>query len=455
LAEKDVAKLNRAAATCLGAYLLLGAAAAVASAFFYAGFEAHTIPKIAADAVQGGLDPAAVCAGARLGYALMTLTIAAGFVSQLPYGVLVAYGDFPARNAVMIGALLLRLVATFALVKRGPSALGELGSVQLLCVAFEWVVSAAVVKRRRPEVRLGLKGFDPALLREILGFSVFVLLLNLGNKLVFQTSGLVLGWKEGVTLADVAVFEKAKSFVLPITEFVVSIGAVVMPEAVKLKTAGRVDQLRGVLLRWSKLALGVALLPGLYLAVFGTDFFRAYIDLPDFDYAAAGRVQFILLLAHFLFLPVRGVALPILTGVGNPRKATVAFVIAGVVNLGLSLALLEPFGLNGVAYAMAAPLVGFAAYLLALVCGELEMPVARWFAYVLGRPLVGAAIVALAAEGLRRSIAPQGLPGLVAVGVAYCAAFVAVWVLFVHRGDPEIDFLARLRARLAAKRSAA
>lgn len=455
LAEKDLPKLNRAVATCFGAYVILGAAAAIASGAFYAGFDAWTIPKIAADAVKAGVSPEAVSDAARIGYALMTVTIAGGFISQLPYAILVAHGDFGLRNLVMMGSLGVRLVATLILVKKEPTALVELGVVQLVCVAFEWIVSYGVVRRKYPSVKIGLGGFDGGMLKEILGFSVFVLLLNLGNKLVFQTSGLVLGWHEGTSLADVAAFEKAKSFVLPITEFVISIGAVVMPTAVKLRTENRVGDLKDVMLRWSKLALGVTLLPGLYLAVFGADFFRAYINLPDFDWRTAGRVQLVLLIAHFVFLPVRGVALPILTGIGSPRKATVAFLVAGVVNLVLSLVFLPLAGLDGVAYAMAVPLTGFAAYLLALVCKELGLAPMRWISYVFGAATLGAAIVVAATVGIRLALRPDTLIGLVAAGIVYCVVFVLVWVLLVHRGDPHVDFLASLKAKLAGRRRVA
>ncbi len=454
LAEKDLPKLNRAVATCFGAYVILGAAAVIASGAFFAGFETWTIPKIALDATKAGVSPEAVCDAARIGYAFMTVTIAGGFISQIPYAILVAHGDFGLRNLVMMGSLGVRLVATLVFVKKEPTALVELGVVQLACVAFEWIVSYGVVRRKYPHVKIGLGGFDGGMLKEILGFSVFVLLLNLGNKLVFQTSGLVLGWHEGTSLADVAAFEKAKSFVLPITEFVISIGAVVMPTAVKMKTENRVGDLKDVMLRWSKLALGVALLPGLYLAVFGSDFFRAYIDLPDFDWRTAGRVQLVLLIAHFVFLPVRGVALPILTGIGSPRKATVAFLAAGIVNLGLSLVLLPMAGLDGVAYAMAAPLAGFAVYLLALVCKELGLAPVRWIAYVFGAASFGSIVVVLAAIGIRTAFRPDTIGELVVAGVGYCAVFVIVWVTIVHRGDPHVDFFASLKSRLEQRRRA-
>ncbi|HYC76747.1 MAG TPA: polysaccharide biosynthesis C-terminal domain-containing protein [Planctomycetota bacterium] len=451
LAANDRPALDRAVATCLGAYLILGVAAALGSLVFFAGFDAWTSPKILEEVKGVALDPPQVVDAARVGFLLMALTIAGGFVSQVPYAILAAHRDFGARNKVMIGALLVRLGLTLALVKSEPAALIKLGAVQVAVVVFEWCAAWATVRRKYPDVRIGLRGFDRGLLREILGFSVFVLFLNLGNQLFFRTSGMVIGWHPAASLSEAKVFESAKSFVVPITEFVVSIAAVVMPTAVRMKAEGRTDALRGVLMRWSKVALGVALLPGLYLVVFGSEFFAAYIDKADFDHATAGSVQRILLLGHFLFLPVRGVALPILTGIGKPRRATVAFLICGALNLAASAALLPRFGLDGVAWAMAAPLALFAAYLLGLVCAELRLPPAPWFGYVFGRAAVGAAVVVAATYALKRAAEPRSLLALVAAGVAYVAVFAAVWVLFVHRGDPHVDPWASLRRRARGK----
>src|SRR5205814_1431989 len=69
----------------------------------------------------------------------------------------------------------------------------------------------------------------------------------------------------------------------------------------------------------------------------------------------AGQVLQILMVSYLVFLPVRGVALPILMGLGKPGVPTIGFLIAGLVNLGLSVALAGPLGLAGVALGTAIP----------------------------------------------------------------------------------------------------
>ena len=85
----------------------------------------------------------------------------------------------------------------------------------------------------------------------------------------------------------------------------------------------------------------------LFLLLLGPRFIAWWID-PSFE-APAGRVLQVLMLSYLIFLPVRGVALPILMGIGKPRLPAIAFLITGIVNLVLSMLLVRPFGLAGVA----------------------------------------------------------------------------------------------------------
>jgi O-antigen/teichoic acid export membrane protein len=317
-------------------------------------------------------------------------------------------------------------------------------------MVVEFAVASVVVTRRYPGTRLSFAGFDRAEVRSIIGFSVFVLLLTLGNKLSFRTSALVLGKFESESA--VAAFSIPLGLVLNLTDFVLAIGAVVMPTAIKYRVDGREKELAAMFLQWSKVALSLALVAGLYLIVLGEDFVRVWIDKSDFDSPGAGKVLTILMLSHFVFLPIRGIGLPILMGLGKPAKPTVAFLIAGILNLGIALALVRPLGLAGVALGIAIPDVLFALYLLGLVCRELGVSAVDYARYVAGRAVIGAIPVLAILFALRRALAPQSFPPLVLAGIASTALFAVIWVFFVYRNDPYIDAAGRLRRLFAFAR---
>ena len=79
-----------------------------------------------------------------------------------------------------------------------------------------------------------------------------------------------------------------------------------------------------------------------FLIVLGPRFIAWWIG-PEFE-GPSGAVLQILMASSLVFLPVRGVAQPLLMGLGKPRAVTLGFLGAGIANLLLSMALARPFG---------------------------------------------------------------------------------------------------------------
>jgi len=155
----------------------------------------------------------------------------------------------------------------------------------------------------------------------------------------------------------------------------------------------------------------------------------------------------ILMVSGLVFLPVRGVAQPILMGLGKPGLPTVAFLAAGLLNLALSLALVGPFGLSGVALGTAIPNVLFALFVLVLTCRELETSLLAYVRYVVLRAALGALPALALLLWLRLGVGIHTLLDLVAAGLAMVLVFGVTWVLFVYRNDPYLDLAGGLARR--------
>jgi O-antigen/teichoic acid export membrane protein len=199
-------------------------------------------------------------------------------------------------------------------------------------------------------------------------------------------------------------------------------------------------------------ALSLSLMAGLYLVVIGEDFLRVWIDKSDFDSEGAGDVLVVLMASHFIFLPIRGVGLPILMGLGKPRRPTVAFLVSGVLNVGIALALVQPVGMVGVAIGIAVCDVLFALYVLGLVCAEIGVSLRHYVQYVAGKAALGAIPVLGLLLVLERGLALDGWAPVIVSGMASTALFAVVWVCFVYRNDPYIDATGRLKRLLTLAR---
>jgi O-antigen/teichoic acid export membrane protein len=338
------------------------------------------------------------------------------------------------RNVIRVSGVILRLGLTYLLLITSAS-LVLLALVQILCLAFDFGMTWLIVRRRYPETRISLADFDTAVVKRIFSFSVYVLLLNAGARLVFETDALVIGAMLGV--GAIPFYVVANSFAVYLMDFVIAIAAVVSPMATKLRTEQRAADLVEMFLKWSKVALSLTLMVGLFLIVFGSRFIGWWID-PSYE-RPSGEVLQILMVSSFLFLPVRGVAVPVLMGLGKPKIPAVASLSAGLLNLVMSLILVVPFGLAGVAVGTAVPNMIFAVVVLAVTCRELGITVADYVRYVVPRALAGALPPLLLLLWFKVGLQVQSLAGMAAAGTAMLVVFALTWVFYVYRSDPYVD----------------
>jgi O-antigen/teichoic acid export membrane protein len=426
---KEWTKANQTIGTCAGLYLILGACALLVGGGLWGAFTYYDIPP----SYRGD---------AYVAFALMAVYIAFTFFSYLPEGIMYAHHDFVPRNLVRIGGLFLRFSLTIGFLGQHPS-LSFLAAIQLIGLGFDFLASLLVIRIRYTNIRVDVRLFDRATLRRVLSFSLFVLLMAAGGRLSFETDALVIGALIGV--AAISSYAFANSLVVYALEFIVGIAAVVSPMATALSSQGRETELREMFLKWSKAALSLTIPIGLFLLVLGPRFIGWWIG-PEYE-GPSGGVLRVLTFSCFVFLPARGVALPILMGLGKARIPTIAFLITGVVNLLMSAALARPLGLVGVALGTAIPNVVFAALMIVLTCRELKITMLDYTRYVVPRAALGAIPMLVLLGWFKAVLGVDGFTGLATAGIAMAVAFALIWVLFVYRDDPYVDVRPLLRLR--------
>jgi O-antigen/teichoic acid export membrane protein len=232
--------------------------------------------------------------------------------------------------------------------------------------------------------------------------------------------------------------------------FILGIAGVVMPTATSFSATGRMDELAEIFLKWSRIAYVIAALAAGYLLVFGPDFVRWWMG-PAFE-VPSGRVVRVLVVGYLFFLPVRGVASPLLMGLGRPGATAMAFLGMGLLNVGLSLVLVKPLGIVGVAIGTLVPCLLFAVVLALVACRALRIPFHRYAGYVFGRPTLGVLPAVLVLVGLKHRMGPlpggtasaAGLIPLCTAGGAMAVVFLLGWVLLVYPGDPYLGLPAAI-----------
>lgn len=435
VAQKDYEGATKALGASVSLTLVMGACALAAGLVLYASF-----PALSAD---WKLSPARA-EDARLALLIVSINLSAGFALRLPYAVFDAHQDFIVRNLIMAGGFVLKLGLTVALLS-WRADLAVLAAVQVLVAVLEFLFAWSLSRRRHAPVRFRPGRLDWPAAKSILSFSIFAFLLNMGALLAFRLDALVVGMHFDATERMTAYANGNKIFD-PFINLLLAIGMVVMPMASSLRSQGREGEVRDIFLKWSKVATSLVLMVGGYLMVLGPAFLAWWLGeeyTPE-----SGFLMQVLMISFFLFLPVRGVALPVLMGLGKPKGPAIGLLGMGIANVAISLALVGPYGLIGVALGTAIPNVLFALWFARIACKQLEVGFGEWFRYTLGRSVLAALLPVGGLLALNSVQLVQGFWPLFLSGLAYVAFYGLLQVLFVYRGDRYMDLYASVMGKL-------
>jgi O-antigen/teichoic acid export membrane protein len=356
-----------------------------------------------------------------------------GFLAYMPYAILSAYQAFVPKNALMAAAVLVRIVANIALVLIYPN-LVMLGIVILAVSVFELLASWGYVLKKYPEIRPRFADINQTTMWDILGFSAYVFLMALGYQLAFQSSAIIIGHE--MTAADVVSFAIPNSLMLILMQFITGIASVIMPLATSLQTQGDKTELRAILYRWTKIALALSWCAGLFLLVFGPAFLQFWIKgayTPE-----AGRVLRILMASYLLTLPIRGVATPLLMGLGQAKWPTIATITAGILNVVLSILWVGPYGVEGVAWSVLLPNLMLAGVMVHLVCRALGVSARTYLANTLPLSTIGGLAALALLIWWEHLWQPTSLFGLGIAGLLTVVITATLWGGLVLRHDRHV-----------------
>jgi O-antigen/teichoic acid export membrane protein len=363
---------------------------------------------------------------ARLGAVAVGLVTFVGWPLTVYRDALRARGRFVLAAGTEIGALLAYTALVLGLAfAEAPlwSILGAGAAIPLLA-GVGCAVAATVVGL---PWRLRLRLADRATARALLGVAGYISLTEAASAAVYVLSRLILGlFKSAATVGLYELPVRAHNLVRALNA---AVPVVVLPTASAYHGAGDERRLRELLLRGSRYMLALIVpivvvgmaLAGPILAVWGG----------DAEFGEGGPAMAILL-SHWLLNGISGVAGAMLIAVGRARElARWALLVAGASVL-LALALVPPFGLEGVALATAAPYVVLFPYLLRITLRAIPLPVGelalRAFlpAWALGLVLGGALVA------VRLILDPESALAVIATAagglLAYWMAYYRLWL---------------------------
>src|SRR5579883_2627297 len=304
---------------------------------------------------------------------------------------------------------------------------------------LEHAIMAALCFRFLPGLQLSHRLVDRVTLKRVRGYSVDAFLAMLAGRITVQTGAIVVGGF--LTVAAAAHYALAARLVDMAKNLLRSATTTLTPAVSEREATGDLDGVRSVLLDGTRWVLYLVLPIHLGLLAFGRPFFARWVGGPQ--YAEWCFPAMAVLSATLTIGVAQSVASRILYGMGKLTLFARLALVEAVVNLGLSLALVEPFGIVGVAIAVAAPNVLFCLFAITYACHTLNVGARRYLFTSWLKPLCAACVPAVVWVGVTPV---ETTWGSIALGIAAGVGPYACVVFSIEfvRGT---DWLRRLLAK--------
>jgi O-antigen/teichoic acid export membrane protein len=404
-AARDQRALDRVVSASLGVFAAAGAA--VLGGTLLLAFPAFAWLGVPADLAGEG----------RWMLVLLGANLAVGLPMNVFACALDGLGRYPAKSAVRTTILVIRSVLLLVLLRLGGGLVGVAVLVSA-CTLVEHLAMAVAVFRYLPRLRVSPRLVDRPTLRALRGYSFDALMALLAGRVSFQTDALVINaflLPQSITLFAVAarLTEYAKDSVRVAT-------AVLTPAVSALEARGDGAAIRAVFLDSTRYVLWLILPVQLGLLLLGRSFLGLWLGP---QYAVESYPTLVILTLPLSLALSQSVAVRILYGTGRLRRYAYGTLAEAAANLLLSVLLVRPFGIEGVALGTAIPNVIFNGVVGVCVCRSLGVGLGEYLRRSFLAPCAAALLPGAVWLAAAHWAEPDSWPSLLVTGAAGVAVY--------------------------------
>lgn len=399
--SKDQTQLNKLVSSCGALFLGLGLLS------FVLGFA--LTPVLAPLFSKSGMADTEVA-----GFMLLML---GNLALSLPLSIFPSLLDglerFAAKSAIRIVFLALRTAAIIVLMEHQPSLMG-LAVLFTISNFLEHAALAALSVRYLPRLRFRYSLVDRATLKLVKGYSLDAFLAMIAGRVSVQSGAIIIGIF--LSAPEITWFAIALRLVEFAKALLRSATTTLTPAISSLESAGDIAAIRRVLFHATRWVLYLIVPVHLGLIIFGRPFLKIWLGSDE--YAQHCYPALVILSATLSLVVAQSVASRILYGMGRLRLFARMALLEALLNIVLSLVLVNKAGIVGIAWAVAIPNLLFCCWVIGYACRTLQVPVGEYLRATWARPLL-AGLVPLAIWSIGWGIAGWGTLGIaIAAGLA-------------------------------------
>jgi O-antigen/teichoic acid export membrane protein len=291
---------------------------------------------------------------------IIGLYVALNFPFSVYGGVMAGFQRYDANNFVAIVTSVVAALVNAAVLLAGGDLLTLVAATTGVRI-LAFFVYRLNAYRIFPDLRISLSRFRTSRLREVTGFSIYSSIIDWANKLNYQLDEIVIGVFMGS--ASVAVYAVAERIISGTQRLTNQLNGVLFPTVVDSDAGEHRERLQQILLQGTRLSLAMVLPLAVTLILLADPLLRVWLR----DKATPtmlGAVPLIQILAVGVVIRVgNATGTTVLKGAGCHRMLAFVNLGTGLVNVALSIMLIKPYGLVGVAWGTLIP-IAFASFFI-------------------------------------------------------------------------------------------
>ncbi|MCB2173737.1 polysaccharide biosynthesis C-terminal domain-containing protein [bacterium] len=299
--------------------------------------------------------PAELTAEVRIVVLLSGLTIALMFVFNVFSGILLGLQQFYLFNIFHVVLIFVRVGLIVYLLGSGYRIVA-LASIQLFIGASSGILLVILARKLLADSGLPLRFYLRnkkrflVTARQLFNYSIFVFIINIASKVIFTTDALVIGLFMNV--GWVTFYAIAGSLIEYLKQLMTTSSSIFNPVTSHFDALGEKEKVREVLCSGSRFNLFIGFPIAVTYILLGYEFIDLWMG-PEYA-LQAGTVLIILAATQLLTFHQYTIS-GIIFGLSKHKALAWWRVGEAIANLGLSVILIKPFGIAGVAMGTAIP----------------------------------------------------------------------------------------------------
>ena len=358
---------------------------------------------------------------------LAGIDLAISLPAAVTWAILEGLQRFDLINILSITGSLLFGISIVIILSNGGGVVGVVAANIPIGILMQ-IPALLFIRRVAPDLKIGLRGASPKLIRKVASFSSALFVINISRQLQTQADEIVIGARMPVRfVTPYAIAHKLSGYSQLLAEQFIKL---LMPLSSQFNAEYDWQRLRVLFKTGMRIALAIFLPVGAGTVLLAKPFLSAWVGPQYKQYS-----YLVTLLTYVSMLDIMNRSASfILQGMEKHRLLALSSLGSGLANLGLSLALISSLGLTGIAIGTVIPsTLETLFFVIPYTMRLLEIRFKHLLKEVILPTFVPAGLMTLVLAILKQIVQPASLFMILLVAIAGLIAFFSSYMLLNRR----------------------